>query len=176
MNSNLNPAEFGQLFDTSPYVDVEAAKRSANKEIRARPPGLAAGAADYGSAWSTERWADPGTGERPITENPLYDIEGAKSVTKSFRENVNIMDADQREEFVHTPDVVTPQGAINPKAVEHQVQHSTGLDTPNIEVTAGAGPEEGRYVLKDGNHRLNAALRRGQMFLPANVMGDSSKW
>lgn len=173
MNSNLNPAEFGQLFDTAPYVDVGAAQRAAQERNAGQPQKPT----PYGgSAWSTERWADPETGEKPIIENPLYDIEGAKSVTKSFRENVNIMDADQREEFVHTLDVVTPQGALNPAAVEHQVQHSTGLDTPNIEVTAGAGPEEGRYALKDGNHRLNAALRRGQMFLPANVMGDSSRW
>lgn len=70
------------------------------------------------------------------------------------------------EEFLPTYDLDSPQTIVNDYAVNHLVKHSTGLDTPDIVATR---EKSGRTSVYDGNHRTNAALRRGQMLIPARV-------
>ncbi len=84
---------------------------------------------------------------------------------------------DYAEEFVPTWRVGSAQKAINNEAVEHQVRNADPLrlDSDPEVSTLGAHPEPGhdapveQFVLRDGNHRANAAQRRGQLLMPATV-------
>lgn len=58
-----------------------------------------------------------------------------------------------------------PQATVSFVAVDHLARHSEGRDASDIDVEQ-RGDES---VVYDGNHRVNAALRRGQMLIPADV-------
>lgn len=96
--------------------------------------------------------------------NPLYSERGERVVEETM-DRVLTTQPDPHEEFVPTYELSSPQKTVNPFAVNHLAEHSTGLDAPNINV-ARRGNES---VVYDGNHRVNAALRRGQMLIPADV-------
>lgn len=98
------------------------------------------------------------------SSNPIYSEQGEQMVEETM-DKVLSTQPDPREEFVPTYELSSPQKTVNPFAVSHLAEHSTGLDAPNINV-ARRGSES---VVYDGNHRVNAALRRGQMLIPADV-------
>ena len=76
---------------------------------------------------------------------------------------------DEEGKFIPTDAIVSGQPQISRDAVGLLVEHSSGLDTPDILVREGSGELAGKYALRDGNHRVNAALERGQMLIPAHV-------
>ncbi|MFN2347170.1 MAG: hypothetical protein ABR616_15835 [Dermatophilaceae bacterium] len=145
MNRNLSPDEFEQvqLFDdvTEGYA----------VHGPARPPDRYEVPTDY---------PDPHAGEGLATseaENPLYstDPDGI---------DYSRMDG-AKPGWIPTFDVSSVQSHINPESVEHLVQHSSGLEVGDAVAVKGGG----RHVIFDGNHRMNAAQRRGQLFIPGEV-------
>jgi hypothetical protein len=78
----------------------------------------------------------------------------------------------ERGRFIPTESIVSSQPQISHDAVSHLVANSSGLDTPDIAVRQGTGELSNTYALRDGNHRVNAALARGQMLIPAEVTYD----
>lgn len=75
------------------------------------------------------------------------------------------------EEWVPTTHVTSAQPKVNPAAIEHQVQHADPLrlaDDPVMTAYQERSGEE-HYYVRDGNHRVNAAMRRGMLFMPAVV-------
>lgn len=146
MNRNLNPQEFeqAQLFDD-----------------------VLGGYAIHGPPYRPEYapkfdYPDPHAGEGLAGEesvrNPIY------SDTAGDNQDLSRMTT-PREEWVPTSEVRSVQTAVNPTAVEHLQRHATGLHEGNATVVRGGG----EHVVFDGNHRLNAALRRGQLLAPADV-------
>ena len=84
---------------------------------------------------------------------------------------VEDMGSKPQQEWVPTWMVTSGQRYVNPVAVDHQVEHANplALDKDPSLVSYHDRRGEKRYDVKDGNHRLNAALRRGQLIAPANV-------
>ena len=103
---------------------------------------------------------------KPVTEwaqNPIHDanLYGplAEGEPLSFGE------------MVPTWRVRSGQRLVHPETVEHQVQHADpfALDADPVVVELEGDEEGPLYKVQDGNHRVNAALRRGQLFTPATV-------
>jgi hypothetical protein len=99
-----------------------------------------------------------------VAMNPIYDQARASAINWSGGE-VDL----ERGRFIPTEHIVSSQSRIWPGAVDRLVAESTGLDTPNVRVREGSGEHSGVYALKDGNHRVLAAQRRGQLLIPADV-------
>lgn len=80
----------------------------------------------------------------------------------------------QREEFIPTFRTTTRQETVNTEAVEHQVTHANPMDlNKQPEVFSYNHPDGAEsFHVSDGNHRVNAALRRGQLLMPADVWRD----
>lgn len=73
------------------------------------------------------------------------------------------------EQFIPTADISSSQRRIKRENVDQLVRNATGREVPPIwvnEYETEGGP---RYRLDDGNHRVNAALERGQMLIPARI-------
>lgn len=144
MNRNLSPQEFGEqlsMFDGSEYQTLGPPRPASPKRS---PPRY----------MQTLQQAP----------NPVYSARGEELVAETM-DKVLTAQPDPREEFVPTYDLVSEQKTVNPFAVNHLAEHDRGFKTPNINV-ARRGDES---VVYDGNHRVNAALRRGQMLIPADV-------
>lgn len=69
------------------------------------------------------------------------------------------------ETFLPSYEIESPQDVISPPSVDHMTKHATGLDVPNI----SAYQFGDTTMVMDGNHRVNAALNRGQMLIPATL-------
>lgn len=69
------------------------------------------------------------------------------------------------ETFLPSYEIESPQGAINPASVAHMAENASGLDVPNISAYQFADTT----MVMNGNHRVNAALARGQMLIPATL-------
>lgn len=95
--------------------------------------------------------------------NPLHSPDASAIIWSGPAEE------DEEGEFIPTTDIISGQPQISNEAVDLLLGNSTGLDTPDILVREGTGEHAGKYALRDGNHRVNAALRRGQMLVPAHV-------
>lgn len=107
-------------------------------------------------------------GYKKIEEEPADVKFPGLQIDKSFdkaREGVE-------EIFVPTEHLYSDQSHVNTNKVKDHVKHSTGLDQPPILVEEyqdpGGNPE--KYAVWNGNHRANAALARGQLFVPAQVL------
>lgn len=66
---------------------------------------------------------------------------------------------------VPTYEYANPQATVNLFAVDHLARHSAGHHASKRCVEQ----HEDESVVYDGNHRVPAALRRGQMLIPADV-------
>lgn len=77
-----------------------------------------------------------------------------------------------RSEWVPTEKIVSTQGKVSPAAIDHQVKHANPLA---LDQDPGFLPlTNGYYSVTDGNHRVNAAYRRGQLFMPGDVFRPPS--
>jgi hypothetical protein len=73
------------------------------------------------------------------------------------------------DEWVPTNEIRSTQTDINADAVQHIVRNSPTGHLPSIDAY-GVNHDSGRdFWVRDGNHRVNAALDKGQMIIPANV-------
>ena len=154
MNRNLNPQEFGEqlsLFDAGP-------KNFGPFQSEGGP--LAPAPTAYPDPHAPSRQTYGG-------ENFIYDEKHAQSVASPSKEMARheALGRHQPTEWVHPPDVKSVQQDVDPVAVEHLTRHATGLDEPEPLVTRMYG----KLDAEDGNHRVNAALRRGQLLMPMKV-------
>jgi hypothetical protein len=77
----------------------------------------------------------------------------------------------QGEEFIPPWRTTSLQDDINEAAVQHQLQNANPLaldEEPSVSAYPGQDGHEWYRVI-DGNHRTNAAQRRGQLLMPAEV-------
>lgn len=105
--------------------------------------------------------------ENPIYKEDVYDQQTEQSMAH-YRRGLRPV---REDTFVPPWRVNSVQRTVNPEAIEHQVQHANPLGLrQDPEVTEYVG-DDGKpaYMLYDGNHRVNAAQRRGQLLMPANV-------
>lgn len=72
---------------------------------------------------------------------------------------------DPEETWLPSYEIESPQHTVNTQSIRHMAEHSSGIDVPNIN-TYQFGDT---MMVGDGNHRVNAALERGQMLVPANL-------
>jgi len=103
--------------------------------------------------------------------NPLYDEKYARDAdTFSIYAGADALYRTQGPEtqWVHPPDVTSPQASVNTPSVEHLAQHATGLD-PAEPMPFVAKQDRGMHLM-DGNHRVNAAQRRGQLLMPVEFV------
>lgn len=77
----------------------------------------------------------------------------------------------EQEEWVPTERLTSNQTGVNPKAIDHQVKNANPLALESNPYTYAYQADDGKesYLVGDGNHRANAALRRGQLLIPADV-------
>lgn len=146
MNRNLSPVEFSEQLELFDPVTSGYAQHGPSQPVQLPTP------ADY---------PDPHEGERLTiseTENPLYSDTAGEGQDLS-RMNV------AEQGWVPTFGVSSVQTHVNPSAVEHLTRHGTGLAEGEVIAVKGAG----EHVIYDGNHRMNAAQRRGQLFIPGEV-------
>lgn len=143
MNRNLNPEEFSdQLFDTSEYTHAGPPRPEAES---------------FPTDYPAPSWASR---SGPVN-NPIYDPDAPGPLSDDRSQPL-----DEHEEWVPTYEIGSDQTSVDMGAVEHLTEHGTGLHEPNIMVSRNYG----KLGLWDGNHRLNAALRRGQLLTPATVI------
>lgn len=119
--------------------------------------------AHHGSAWGRET---------PLnTRNPLFSADAVDLLYETnFIPGGSEADLVTRQEFIPPWKVMSAQPNINPDAVEHQVQHADPLNLRgDIEATPLNVDGDEHYLVMEGNHRVNAAQRRGQLLMPANV-------
>lgn len=171
MNRNLNPDEFEQvsLFDAGerkrpghrldgPLLPgVTDAVRQKAKFFE-RPTGSIPKVADYVDPHEQDvaQWGD----------NPIYDPDAPYDLDTSASAMRYV-----GEEWVPTHEIRSIQSGVFEPSVKHLTEHSTGLGEGNATVLRGGG----RHVLFDANHRVNAALRRGQLLTPADVYESDVK-
>lgn len=99
-------------------------------------------------------------GARMDMENPLPRTTG-RGIPFSYAAH---------HEWVPSERVVSNQPHVTSGAVEHITQHGNILDLdedPYFEPNT-----VGEYAVRDGNHRVNAALRQGRLFMPGVVFRD----
>lgn len=83
-----------------------------------------------------------------------------------------------QEEFVPTERLYSAQPEINEDAVEHQLENANPLaldDDPLVYPFDHVDGREG-FAIRDGNHRASAALRRGQLLMPAQVVRSIGRY
>ena len=147
MNRNLSPQEFEQveLFGGNEYQTLGPP----------RPAPVYTPPVDY---------PDPHEGEGlGVVENPnpLYSDDAEVDVSAI---------GDWEPGWVPTFGVSSIQPVVNPESVDHLTRHATGLEKDQAVLSVESG---GHHVLFDGNHRMNAAQRRGQLFIPGQVARTS---
>lgn len=103
--------------------------------------------------------------DRLISPNPIYSKDPVPEEWDLAR-----LSPDTTEEWVPSWKIKSIQDSIHEPAVEHLATNATGTTEGNVTIVQGDEGSRGESWLFDGNHRTNAALRRGQMFVPANVM------
>lgn len=69
------------------------------------------------------------------------------------------------ETFLPSYEVQSPQEQVNPKSVQHMAENATGLDVPPVSAYQFGADT----LVMNGNHRVAAALARGQMLVPAQL-------
>lgn len=142
MNRNLNPQEFGEQLS---LFDAHGLTRHGPE----RPADTYEVAEDY---------PDPHLDDQDLPDpNPLYTDE-PDGIDYSRM-------GDAVPGWVPTFDVSSVQTKINNQAVEHLATHASGLGEGDVIAVKGGG----HHTIFDGNHRLNAAQRRGQLFVPGLV-------
>ena len=67
--------------------------------------------------------------------------------------------------WVPTYELESPQDRVVTRSVEHLTENDP-VDAPPVNVYRAADPSK-KPMLMDGNHRVTAALNRGQMLMPA---------
>lgn len=74
------------------------------------------------------------------------------------------------DEWVPLEHVYSTQPEVHAPSVKHQVDHADPLRLDEDPRFASA-PHNGRdiYSVRDGNHRVAAALQRGQLIMPGRV-------
>lgn len=125
--------------------------------------------------YDTESIADKYRGK--YVENPAMYRPARPDLTTRLRTYVErnkvwdteIVPESAPEEWIPTTDIHTKQTFIYPHRVEHMVENATATDLPPLEVDQYTDAEGTFYDLWNGNHRLNAALRAGQLLVPAQV-------
>lgn len=159
-------AEQFQLFDPGPRAAGPFRSELQEKKHTPGPQHSYGrdGAHDMGS-WGSESYGEH------YTDNPLPRTQD------DYYDHLNRMYAEGKSrptttnEFIPTYKIRTQQPEVNMKAVEHHVQNANPLKLDEDPYVMEYPSYEGEtlYDLGDGNHRVNAALRRGQLFTPANV-------
>lgn len=82
------------------------------------------------------------------------------------------LEGEAQEEFVPTERMFSAQPEVNAAAIEHQVEHANPLaldSDPLIYPFDHVDGKEG-FAIRDGNHRVAAAQRRGQLLVPSRVV------
>lgn len=121
---------------------------------------------DYRSAHVMGKWkANP-------LQSPDADAEFKQYYDDAFYYKTGTeFDRGHETEFVPTWRITSGQSEVSEDAIKHQVKNANPLaldDDPEVtEYPAADGGTS--YRVSDGNHRVNAALRRGQLFMPAKV-------
>lgn len=130
-----------QLFDPGPRTPPPQPLRGFEEASRPRPVAPAAK-------------TDPNPIYRDVPEEVTRAIEGGSMTGYSMEPGV---------QWVHPPNIRSGQQGISRQAV---AQMSAG-DLPNDPINVMR--YEGTDYIWDANHRVNAALRQGRMFMPARV-------
>lgn len=104
--------------------------------------------------------------------NPLFDPQSELEILDDFPEITGVVARSAEERWVHPPNLVSPQDTVHEPSVAHLAERNTGLEWTEEEPIVAKVRD--REVLVDGNHRANAAMRRGQMFMPVRY-GDVDK-
>lgn len=96
------------------------------------------------------------------TRNPIY-TENAQRIydTAAGTKFSTSMDTD----WLPSYEIESAQDVVSPASIRHMAEGASGLDVPNI----NAYQFGDTTMVMDGNHRVNAALERGQMLIPANL-------
>lgn len=95
-------------------------------------------------------------GPNPLfTRNASREYSGAAA--KQFSE--------PEEAWIPSYEIESAQDVVNSRSIKHMAENASGLDVPNI----NAYQFGDTTMVMDGNHRVNAALARGQMLIPANL-------
>jgi hypothetical protein len=141
---------------TAPPADVTP-YTSAHTMYKADP--------DAAFGWSGDRVnLVPPTGDDYYTYANRWTTTGRSPIPQST----------ERQDFIPTDRVTSDQDWVNHEAVDHMVQNANPLalhDDPSVYEYPGSDGRP-KYDLNDGNHRTNAALRRGQLLMPATVSAD----
>lgn len=147
MDSNLNP----QLFDPGPAVPRKRGPRKPAQNNLYPSPHMRAEMPAY---------------------NPIAEW-GADDAVVDHLDDITAADKfhGSPETWIPSYSIESPQDDYNPESVQHMVDNASGLDVPNVDVAR----INGRNILLDGNHRVNAALERGQMLVPSNLT-DVDRW
>ena len=116
-----------------------------------------------------QRW---GRSKTLTAENPLYRDDAWSAMYGDIDRSVSEgrYDSARSEEFIPPWRTMSSQGQVNPDAIDHQVAHADPMrlrEQPDVYAVQDAGEE--RYFVTEGNHRVLAAQRRGQLLMPANV-------
>lgn len=106
-------------------------------------------------------------GER--VENPILAPVGDPRRNRFVNAISNGIRGERDFEWVPSTEVRSTQTEINRGAVDHIVEHAGMGDLPDTEMFSVPHGDATDYWVRDGNHRTNAALRRGNLFVPARV-------
>lgn len=184
---NLNPSQFHQ--PEFPGMPPRLAEKPRPPEALPERPS---------SAWNStpeEQMNSPEYSSAHVmagnwVDNPLYPGVQRRGLSE-------LAPGHSGTEFIPVPHIVSGQRDVNKVAVDHQVKYAdpmslrddplvaavkgpaaTGLNAKDLDTLISSnaphlddfvGVEE-LFDVRDGNHRVNAALRRGQLFMPAKVM------
>lgn len=156
---NLSQLQFPGMPEPEPARPREASPQAAASPVTYPDNG----------AWSRKMWSDDPDADLPLAPNPIP--RTGLDHARYANDTTYVRGQFDRDEFIPPFQVTTDQDIINPEAVEHQVRHADPLNLdkdPSVYYYETEGGEP-RYDIADGNHRVNAALRRGQLFMPAKV-------
>lgn len=174
---SLNPAQFPDMpRDRSlPVVQPHGTEPAAQRAADLKTYG-GVGGAHSKATWGTKT---PFGGKNAV-KNPIPAPDWDEAHSDASKDhNVVVGGAtkwEARDEFVPTWRIRSPQDNVNPDAIAHQIanadpQHLTDRPdvVPYLGKEAGHDADVEMYDLNEGNHRVNAALGRGQLFMQAAV-------
>lgn len=92
-------------------------------------------------------------------ENPLY----------TTRPDPRSSDDTREQDIVPTENIVSKQSWVSREAID-ELKKVPGTSLPDIEGEYYEDREKFRVI--EGNHRVNAGLETGQLFMPARVEGN----